>query len=202
MRHYERSQYRHLDDAQRYRDYEYIADEPWTGPNERAFGPTEHALRGDHDDHDLVGRGRRGAREPIMRSDLRSVHPRDAARPEARLSGSPSFTAVSRVVALLGRSGSNLARRVRSIFALGRSARGGHGTRRTDEAIRAEVEAKLATSRAFDRRDVQVSVQNGDVILEGHVPDRRARHLVEDLLEEVPGIADVMNRLHVGRRPA
>jgi hypothetical protein len=34
MRHYDRAGYRHLDDADRYRDHEYRADDGWIGPNE------------------------------------------------------------------------------------------------------------------------------------------------------------------------
>jgi hypothetical protein len=36
MRHYDRSEFRHLDDAQRYRDHEYKADDGWVGPNEHS----------------------------------------------------------------------------------------------------------------------------------------------------------------------
>lgn len=36
MRHYDRAAFRHLDDAQRYRDHEYKADDGWVGPNEHA----------------------------------------------------------------------------------------------------------------------------------------------------------------------
>lgn len=35
MRHYDRLSYRHLNDSERYRDYEYLADDGWIGPNER-----------------------------------------------------------------------------------------------------------------------------------------------------------------------
>ncbi len=35
MRHYDRLSYRHLNDSERYRDYEYLADDGWVGPNER-----------------------------------------------------------------------------------------------------------------------------------------------------------------------
>jgi len=34
MRHYDRTDFRHLNDAERYRDYDYLADD-WVGPNER-----------------------------------------------------------------------------------------------------------------------------------------------------------------------
>jgi hypothetical protein len=36
MRHYDRADFRHLNDAERYRDYDYVADDGWIGPNERA----------------------------------------------------------------------------------------------------------------------------------------------------------------------
>lgn len=35
MRHYDRLSYRHMNDSERYRDYEYLADDGWIGPNER-----------------------------------------------------------------------------------------------------------------------------------------------------------------------
>lgn len=35
MRHYDRVNYRHLNDSERYRDYDYLADDNWVGPNER-----------------------------------------------------------------------------------------------------------------------------------------------------------------------
>lgn len=35
MRHYHRTSYRHLDDSERYRDYDYLGDDAWVGPNER-----------------------------------------------------------------------------------------------------------------------------------------------------------------------
>jgi hypothetical protein len=35
MRHYERVSYRHLNDSERYRDYDYLGDDAWIGPNER-----------------------------------------------------------------------------------------------------------------------------------------------------------------------
>jgi hypothetical protein len=36
MRHYDRADFRHLNDGERYRDYDYVADDGWIGPNERA----------------------------------------------------------------------------------------------------------------------------------------------------------------------
>ena len=35
MRRYEREDFRRLTDAERYRDYDYLADDAWVGPNER-----------------------------------------------------------------------------------------------------------------------------------------------------------------------
>jgi hypothetical protein len=35
MRHYDRVNYRHLNDSERYRDYDYLGDDGWVGANER-----------------------------------------------------------------------------------------------------------------------------------------------------------------------
>lgn len=35
MRHYDRVNYRHLNDSERYRDYDYLGDDAWVGANER-----------------------------------------------------------------------------------------------------------------------------------------------------------------------
>lgn len=43
MRTYDRPSFRHLNDSERYRDYEYLADDAWIGPNERVpYGATRH----------------------------------------------------------------------------------------------------------------------------------------------------------------
>lgn len=39
MRHYDRAEYRHLDDADHFRDYDYLADDSWAGPNEHSPEP-------------------------------------------------------------------------------------------------------------------------------------------------------------------
>jgi hypothetical protein len=39
MRHYDRLSYRHLNDSNRYRDHEYLADDGWVGANEHVREP-------------------------------------------------------------------------------------------------------------------------------------------------------------------
>ena len=48
MRQYERTEQRHLNDGQRYRDYEYLADDTWTGANEHER-PAPVVTRAAHD---------------------------------------------------------------------------------------------------------------------------------------------------------
>lgn len=78
MRHYDRVSYRHLNDSERYRDYEYLADDNWVGPNERvphgATDPNEPPwstlggydtgpFLGDHEFDERRGQGREYGRD-------------------------------------------------------------------------------------------------------------------------------------------
>jgi hypothetical protein len=79
MRHYDRAEFRHLDDAQRYRDHEYKADDGWVGPNEHAPDGVAPARSGPRSD-----KGWRSPRRPRRAFSLFSrvvdavLHPRRA----------------------------------------------------------------------------------------------------------------------------
>src|SRR5579884_3574161 len=77
------------------------------------------------------------------------------------------------------------------------------GWRRSDERIREDVCMRLADHPGIDTSDLDVSVHDGEVTLEGNVDDRFEKRLAEDLAEEVPGVRDVHNRLrtHQGQSP-
>jgi hypothetical protein len=72
------------------------------------------------------------------------------------------------------------------------------GFERTDERIREEVCQRMCEHPAIDTAEMQVTVQNGEVTLEGSVDDRFEKRLAEDLAEDVPGVRDVHNRLRTG----
>jgi osmotically-inducible protein OsmY len=66
---------------------------------------------------------------------------------------------------------------------------------RSDESIREEIRASLTRRSNFDASGVEVEVEGGEVTLTGRVEDRDARWLAEDLVESVPGVSLVHNRL-------
>lgn len=45
--------------------------------------------------------------------------------------------------------------------------------------------------------EVSVDVKDGVVTLEGHVPQRRMKHTIEDIAAAVSGVHDVHNRIRV-----
>jgi osmotically-inducible protein OsmY len=67
--------------------------------------------------------------------------------------------------------------------------------RRSDESIRDEIRTSLCEREDLDASDVEVEVEGGEVTLTGRVDGRDARWLAEDLVESVPGVSLVHNRL-------
>ncbi len=67
--------------------------------------------------------------------------------------------------------------------------------RRSDESIRDEIRTSLFQRQGLDASDVEVEVEGGEVTLTGRVEGRDARWLAEDLVESVPGVSLVHNRL-------
>ena len=78
--------------------------------------------------------------------------------------------------------------------------RGPRGYRRTDERVRDDVCQWMSDDARLDARQIDVSVRDGDVTLEGCVDDRAARRLAEDIAAAVPGVRDVFNRLTTSER--
>jgi hypothetical protein len=66
---------------------------------------------------------------------------------------------------------------------------------RSDERIREDVCDRLSDDDEVDASDITVTVKDGEVILEGSVPDRRSKHRAEDIAESVGGVRDVTNSL-------
>ncbi len=71
---------------------------------------------------------------------------------------------------------------------------------RSDDKIEEDVCDRLTQHGQIDARDVDVSVNNGEVTLNGTVPDRRMKRLAEDLAYNVPGVTDVQNQLRINRQ--
>ena len=71
--------------------------------------------------------------------------------------------------------------------------------RRSDQRIREDICDRLTMHDRIDSSDVSVEVRDGIVILEGTVPERRMRYMIEDLAAECLGANDVDNRIRVAR---
>ncbi len=71
----------------------------------------------------------------------------------------------------------------------------GAGDRRSDESIREDICTTLTSRPDLDASGVEVEVEGGEVTLTGRVEDRDARWLAEDLVESIPGVSLVHNRL-------
>jgi hypothetical protein len=56
----------------------------------------------------------------------------------------------------------------------------------------------LTDDSHIDASEIEVSVENGEVLLSGTVESRRLKHLAEDIAYRVAGVLDVTNRLKVG----
>jgi hypothetical protein len=79
------------------------------------------------------------------------------------------------------------------------AGRGPRGYRRSDTLIYEDVCDRLTRHPVIDASDVDVRVEDGEVTLEGTVPERGMKRLIEDIAEEVSGVMDVHNRLKVQR---
>ena len=69
--------------------------------------------------------------------------------------------------------------------------------RRSDQRIQEEVCDRLTSDPQVDASEMQVSVKDGEVTLEGTVMERRMKRLAEDCVETVSGVSQVHNRLRV-----
>jgi len=70
---------------------------------------------------------------------------------------------------------------------------------RRDESILDEIYLRLLSERDVDSSDVSVEVHHGAATLEGTVPERRMKHIMENIVAGVRGVTDVDNRVRVHR---
>jgi hypothetical protein len=68
---------------------------------------------------------------------------------------------------------------------------------RSDDRIKEDVNDRLEQHGEIDAWEISAMVQNGEVTLEGTVPDRLMKRLAEDVAEESPGVKQVHNRLRI-----
>ena len=75
--------------------------------------------------------------------------------------------------------------------------KGPKGYTRSDERIKEQVSDKLEEHGEIDASEITVDVKQGEITLEGTVPDRWMKRLAEDVAEECPGVKQVHNRIRV-----
>ncbi len=68
---------------------------------------------------------------------------------------------------------------------------------RSDVLIKEDIENQLRADTRVSNYDVEVTVDNGVVILKGEVPSYRAKNAASDNTWTVPGVMDVINNLNV-----
>jgi osmotically-inducible protein OsmY len=74
---------------------------------------------------------------------------------------------------------------------------GPKGYRRSDERIADDICQRLSVSPEIDASEVTLHVHDGEVTLEGTVPQRYMKHAIDDLAVDCPGVKDVNNRIRV-----
>jgi hypothetical protein len=76
--------------------------------------------------------------------------------------------------------------------------RGPKNWRPSDERIRDTVNELLTDHDGVDATDIEVTVENAEVTLNGTVGSRWEKRLADDIAHSVRGVHDVHNRLKVG----
>ncbi len=75
--------------------------------------------------------------------------------------------------------------------------RGPSNYKRSDDRIQEDANEHLTRDWRVDATNITVSVQNGEVTLEGHLPTRDAKRRAEDCVEDISGVKHVQNNLRV-----
>lgn len=76
---------------------------------------------------------------------------------------------------------------------------GPSGYTRSDERILEDVCDRLTQDWQVDARNVQVTVNGGEVTLDGTVDNRGAKRRAEDIVDDVSGVGHVQNNLRVAK---
>ncbi|MCE7031538.1 BON domain-containing protein [Lysobacter sp. GX 14042] len=79
----------------------------------------------------------------------------------------------------------------------GHRGRGPRNYRRSDESIADELVDRFTDHPDLDATQILLQVEDGEVTLTGEVPERRMKHLAEDIAAELHGVAELHNRIRV-----
>jgi hypothetical protein len=84
---------------------------------------------------------------------------------------------------------------------IGHKGRGPKGYKRSDESIYDDVCQLLTMSSRVDASQIEVSVKDGIVYLEGKIQSRQMKKFAELEIDHVSGVHDVQNRLDFTEQP-
>lgn len=76
---------------------------------------------------------------------------------------------------------------------------GPRGYQRSDERIKEDACECLSQHGMIDARNIDVTVENGEVTLRGSVEDRQMKRRAEDAVDSVSGVRDVHNEIRVSQ---
>jgi osmotically-inducible protein OsmY len=80
------------------------------------------------------------------------------------------------------------------------SGRGPRNYKRADNRIEEDINDRLTEHSMVDATDIELTVQNGEVTLRGHVADRESKRLAEDIAESVSGVKEINNQIRIRQR--
>lgn len=78
--------------------------------------------------------------------------------------------------------------------------RGPRGYKRSDDRINEDVHDRLTDDWMLDASDIEVSVADGEVTLNGTVESREDKRRAEDIVDDISGVTHVQNNLRVRPR--
>ncbi len=76
--------------------------------------------------------------------------------------------------------------------------RGPRGYTRSDDRLKEVICEMLTDAEDIDASDIEVTVTEAVVVLDGSVDDRWTKYQTEEMAGQVPGVKDVRNQLRVG----
>ena len=96
-----------------------------------------------------------------------------------------------------GRGGPGANAPTRHAAGISHRGRGPRNHVRSDDSIIDELISRMTDHDELDATEILVMVEGGVVTLTGEVPERRMKHLAEDLADAVRGVKDIDNRIRV-----
>jgi len=78
--------------------------------------------------------------------------------------------------------------------------KGPKGYKRSDDRIREDASEALWAHPQIDASEIEVDVREGVVTLSGTVSERRMKRMIEDEIEDLPGVKDVINNVRTQDR--